>query len=158
MENTNIKNKIYLLLAILWMGTIFYLSNQPAEISTAQSGGVIELLSNIPIIGSLVSAMMEVDIAQFIIRKAAHMSAFCILAILWFLAIYKPNNNIKSTSMKAFTFTVIYACTDEIHQLFVQGRSGEIRDVMIDSTGALIGTIIIYFTVKTINKRKNKLN
>ena len=36
-----------------------------------------------------------------------------------------------------------YACTDEFHQLFVPGRSGQITDVMIDTLGGSIGVLII---------------
>ena len=39
-------------------------------------------------------------------------------------------------------FVFIYACSDEIHQLFVSGRSGEILDVLIDTTGGFVGTMI----------------
>ena len=48
--------------------------------------------------------------------------------------------------------TFLYACTDEIHQLFIEGRSGEIRDILVDSTGALIGMVLVGIILK-IKKR-----
>ena len=48
------RKRVYLLLAFIWMGVIFYMSNQPASVSSQHSGGVIEFLSNLPFIGSIV--------------------------------------------------------------------------------------------------------
>lgn len=146
--------KKYIILTILWMSFIFYMSNQPAEISSAQSGGVIEMLSNVPIIGNIVIKMMEVDIAQFVIRKFAHLSAYCILGILIFMSMYDDVKKINVISFKALNFTFLYACSDEIHQFFIPGRSCELRDVMIDSTGGFLGILLIYITIKIMNKNK----
>ncbi len=147
------KNKRYLILAILWMAFIFYLSHQPADVSSEQSGGVIAMLSNLPIVGGIVSYMMEIDIAQFIIRKGAHMFAYFLLCILWFVLMYDKDVDLKGICIKAFVFTFIFACSDEIHQLFIPGRSGELRDVLVDSSGALIGLFIAYFIVNRKNKK-----
>lgn len=51
---------------------------------------------------------------------------------------------------------MIYACTDEIHQLFVPGRSGQFRDVMIDSLGAFIGILILSIFLMIINHLKKR--
>ena len=50
----------------------------------------------------------------------------------------------------SFLFSVIYASTDEFHQTFVVGRDGNIVDVLIDSSGSLVGILlssILYFLV-----------
>ena len=58
---------------------------------------------------------------------------------------YTVTDGLKSglTVFIAFGFAFIFACTDEIHQLFVPGRSGRIGDVLIDSRGAVVGGSII---------------
>lgn len=152
-EGKNMKNKKFFILALLWMAMIFYMSNQPAHISSAQSSGVIEMLSGIPIVGNVIKKMIELDIAQFIIRKAAHLSAFCILAILIFMSLYNDIKMINIVAFKSMLFTFLYACTDEFHQFFIPGRSSEFRDVMIDSTGGFIGIIIVYIIIKLANKK-----
>lgn len=150
------KKKIYPILIVLWMCFIFYMSAQPATVSSAQSGGFISFLSPIPFVGDIVSYLMDIKIGEFIIRKSAHMFLFFVLAILIYL--YKYNKvNILKTCAIAFLLTFLYACTDEFHQLFVLGRSGEIRDVMVDSTGAFIGVIVAGCISKLIifsNKKK----
>ena len=49
----------------------------------------------------------------------------------------------------------LYACSDEFHQSFVPGRGPAFKDVMIDSTGALVGLTIIY--IKNLRNSKKKL-
>ena len=150
-----IKKKRYLLLAILWMMFIFYLSHQPADISSSQSGGVINLLSNLPVIGGVIEYMMEIDIAEFVIRKSAHMFAYFVLAILWFMSMYENKINLRNISTVSFVMTFLFACSDEYHQTFVNGRSGEFRDVLVDSTGAIIGLVLACLIVRYINKKKS---
>ena len=48
----------------------------------------------------------------------------------------------------AYIFSILYACLDEIHQLFVSGRSGQIMDVFIDSMGIIIGILLVKFVKK----------
>ena len=56
------KRKIFLVLSILWMCVIFYMSNQPAAISSAHSGGVINMISNMPVVGTLMKYLMSINI------------------------------------------------------------------------------------------------
>ena len=152
------RKRVYLLLAFIWMGVIFYMSNQPASVSSQHSGGVIEFLSNLPFIGSIVTYMMEIDIAEFIIRKSAHMFSYFILSILLFMAIYDNQKNIRKVALKALLFTFLYALSDEFHQLFINGRSGEFRDVMIDTIGGFIGSTILYLYHRIKNNYKKEVN
>jgi len=48
----------------------------------------------------------------------------------------------------AFTYCFLYACSDEIHQLFVPGRSGKFTDVLIDSAGALLAVLLCFLVKK----------
>ena len=52
--------------------------------------------------------------------------------------------------MISLLICLIYAFSDEIHQLFVLGRSGEFRDVLIDFCGSILGYFIInrFFLIK----------
>lgn len=51
----------------------------------------------------------------------------------------------------ALATCIVYAVSDEIHQLFVPGRGAQVKDVMIDSTGAFAG-IIIYSWLKGLQR------
>ena len=54
--------------------------------------------------------------------------------------------------------TSFYAATDEFHQLFVAGRSGQIKDVLIDTIGACIGLLVLYFMFKIWQKKEMRKN
>ena len=140
------RRKIFLVLSILWMCVIFYMSNQPAAISSAHSGGVINMISNMPVVGTLMKYLMSINIGEFVVRKGAHMFSYCLLAMLLFMSVYEKD--IKKAIIIAFLGTFLYACSDEFHQLFIPGRSGEFRDVMIDSLGGIIGLILIGFIAR----------
>ena len=49
----------------------------------------------------------------------------------------------------------MYSITDEIHQTFVFGRSGEIRDVLIDSVGIFTGILLVILILK-MRKKENR--
>ena len=132
-NNMNNKRKIiYWSLLIAWMIIICVMSNQPATVSDSQSIGVLDLLSKI---GINVNGIFG-NIANFVVRKCAHFLEYMILALLVFNVI-KLYFNMKQVIIITIVFVFLYACTDEIHQLFVQGREGAIRDVIIDTCGGI---------------------
>ncbi len=133
------KSRTYILRwipALLWMGLIFYLSAQPAGTSSELSSTVMDWILR------FVESWQIVDESVFhvLIRKTAHIGAYFVLAIFTMLALSKPRvMSVWRQAGIALTICVLYAISDEVHQLFVPGRSGEVRDVMIDTVGALIG-------------------
>ena len=56
----------------------------------------------------------------------------------------------------ALAFCSIYAVTDELHQYFVPGRSCQVKDVMIDSSGALTGICLCMLACFVLKKLKDK--
>mgnify|MGYP000059507674 CR=1 FL=1 len=56
----------------------------------------------------------------------------------------------------ALGFAFCYASTDEFHQLFVPGRSGQVRDVLIDSCGAAIGVLIAWGLIRIYSNREKQ--
>ena len=138
---------------LFWMGLIFYMSNQPGDVSSKQSGLVLKLFQFIGI--DLNNELSE--LATFIVRKTAHFTEYF---ILYFLSInvMKCYLNIKNAIFYSFIFSFFYACTDEIHQYFIPGRAMAFRDVLIDSAGALLAMIIVNIKIKINKKKENKLN
>lgn len=137
-----------------WMGLIFYMSAQPGDLSGDISGTVSHLFMRIwnAIFGlnwSEVEILQMAEIWDYPIRKLAHMTEFGILAVLvyWALGQYRVFGKFCGVPKRygvAWIFTVVYAATDEIHQLFVPDRSGNLVDVCVDATGALIALLIIW--------------
>ena len=158
-----IKNKkkfiIKLLLVMLWLGIIFFFSNSNSNETTNHSFSVTKAIvvnvlkitntikvTNIEINDDNVNKIIE-DVHPFI-RKLAHFSEYFILSILVLLMI-------KETRLNYFySFTIIFcilmAILDETHQLFIDGRSANFVDVLIDSSGSLLylGINKIYNIIK----------
>ena len=150
------KKVFKLMLLILWMILIFCFSNQKADDSSKLSDGVIVRIASVFVKGDLTKNKKDelIDKYTFIIRKAAHFSIYLILGIL-------SINLLSSFDIKriiAFSGLIcfIYACTDEFHQLFVIGRSCEVRDILIDTLGSLTG-ILIYYKSKLYILKRQKL-
>ncbi|MED4014497.1 VanZ family protein [Sutcliffiella cohnii] len=141
------------LLVVAWMVLIFSFSAQPAEQSSSLSGGIVEpIIETIETVVPVVS--IDKEFFHTFIRKNAHFFAYFILGVLSLHAFRRSG----VVGMKAGTFalllSVVYAISDEVHQLFVPGRSGEVRDVLIDSAGAFIGIVIYYCLSKLYNRNK----
>ena len=136
------------ILVIAWMIFIFYMSNQPANISNEQRDFVLNLIKHLGIdINNI-----YIDLAITIIRKGAHFSEYLILSLLYFnLLRFYINKN------KALVLSIIlcflYASTDEFHQLFVEGRAGRFTDVLIDTSGAFTASILVFLVNKILKKR-----
>lgn len=125
-------------LVILWMTLIFYFSAQPAGESTELSSGVSVFILNI-FMKITSNINIDINIFHFIIRKTAHFFLYFMLGILLLNALKKGRTIEYKTVIIAIIVCVVYAASDEMHQLFVPGRSGQLRDVIIDSLGSCAG-------------------
>jgi VanZ family protein len=108
---------VFKLPAILYMGLIFYMSSGPIA-SPA--------LNSIP-------------------DYYLHSAGFSLLSVLLFWA---WNEGVFPSKLPGNYFfpvliTILYGISDEFHQSFVPGRDSEVKDVVSDAIGALIGMLII---------------
>lgn len=152
----NKRMSIFLVLAILWMAVIFAFSSRDGDESTNDSHEVGLFIGKI-IIPNFEKKTEEEQIEfaediDFLIRKIAHGTEYAILGMLLCGAIIDVPD--KRNWFIPWVGATLYACTDEIHQMFVPGRDGKPLDVLIDSTGAFIGAGITLLVIRNIlNKR-----
>lgn len=139
-EKENKKKIIGWILLVLWMIFIFYMSSKSGNESSQQSNFVYKIINGMGI--DLGKKFEEVFIV--IIRKSAHFLEYMILCILSINVMNKYNKSNKRVFIYSLILVFLYACTDEFHQLFVQGRAGKLADVCIDSLGGTFGFIIVY--------------
>lgn len=152
------KKIISIISLILWMIIIFSFSSADANKSTGTSDKVITTMIEIKDkITDQETPISEKEIivknSSFYVRKIAHITEYLILGFLMF-------NLLKQYSVTniyyAIILCVLYSCTDEFHQLFINGRSGSFRDVLIDTIGILLGTYL--YKILVIKKKKvNKI-
>jgi len=141
------KKKIFIswFLVVLVMGIIFYFSNQEGSVSSGTSNGMSKLVFD----NFKLNNFISFDIFHIIFRKMAH------FFIYFFLGLFVFNSLCCSFKMSfikllflSIIFVVFYAISDEVHQLFILGRSCEVVDVVIDSCGGCFGFLIYYFYLK----------
>ena len=148
-------------LSLLIMVFIFSMSAQDAETSSNTSGGHIESVIRFFDKGFAELSQIEqeeyVGKFQFIVRKLAHFSVYLALGFTLSAGMQTfVKLRVFVRTLFAFIIGVLYAILDEIHQIFVPGRSCELRDMLIDSTGILIGSLFIMALFLLIKRIKNK--
>lgn len=174
-----IRRIIFLILIIINCITIFYFSNQEADTSSSSSGRVVNFVMKVlPQFKNMEEHQKEHianEILQPIVRKMAHFSIYTLLGFLtinFALAckektwIYNADEKCLPLQLKesrnkrilySWLFGTLYAISDEIHQLFISGRSCEFRDICIDSLGVLTGITIMIIIIKIFRKIKKYL-
>lgn len=137
------------MLLLLWMGVIFAFSAQPAE----ESGKISDSICYKLVSGVNHTFHTEWNAEQMEeyalrlrlpVRKAAHMTEYAILAVLIWgnLLVFQALPQRRSYGI-ALLSAILYAMTDEYHQTFVAGRSGNLTDVCIDGLGACLGLLCL---------------
>lgn len=150
-----VKKAICIILVIIWMNAIFWFSNQQGTGSSSTSKKVSEIIVNIIDINKQYSDAEKeeiINVVEPIIRKLAHYTLYAIGGILITNSVYQFSNKEKRVIVISAIIGILYATSDEMHQLMVPGRSCSIKDIIIDSIGILTG-IALFLLVKEIIKR-----
>ncbi len=120
------------------MAVIFFLSAQNGEESQELS--------------ETVAMLLRLGLSIGFVRSCAHCLEFIGLAVLVFNALYRSFG--RGRPCLAFLITAVYAASDEIHQLFVEGRACQFTDFLVDCLGAFIGTAAVWILIKLIMRRR----
>jgi Predicted integral membrane protein len=151
---------IFLILLAVWSAFIFIRSSKTSLESSEESGEIIKMIAGV-IDRDFDNLPVEkqndyISNLQFLVRKAAHFTAYTLLGILAAATAISFAKN----PLVGYIYSIFYASSDEIHQRFVAGRSCELRDFLIDISGALLGIIIAFVFVSFINaiKKKHRIN
>ena len=148
---------VFLIFAVIWMIIVFIFSSQPADTSQNTSLNLTKRIVNVFFNNK--SSIEKEQITEKLdpyIRKLAHFTLYAIGGIL--IANYINTYNIKDKNKIIYSICIgaTYACTDEFHQLFVEGRSGQLTDVLIDSLGVATGVCIFLCVITIFKKLKDK--
>lgn len=157
--HTKAFRSISIIAMLLWMLLIFFLSSETAAESSATSGGFSRWIFNMfyPSFSEM-SDYRQAELIEnfsFIIRKTAHIALYTVLGCLVSLSVISNSKtHLCLEGFLSMSICILYASSDEFHQLHVDGRSGEVRDVIIDSCGALLGVVTVFALYALIRKRK----
>lgn len=168
------------ILITIWMITIFLFSSQDGMESESTSDIITNRIvnetieNNIEIEENLDNTNNEdannsVNVAKYnyefemykgevrlVVRKSAHFIIYLVGGFLLFNFFRTYNISLRNQIIYAILGIILYASSDEFHQLFVNGRTARVEDVLLDTLGAIVGILINIIFLKIICKMKNK--
>lgn len=156
-EVIKIKTKIIILFIIItaWCGVIFYASSRTSNESNHRSKklitttleSVLKVTNHLNITSINLSdenyTLNIVNKLNYPLRKCAHITVYFFLAILIFIFIKSVGLKRGLAFLIAIILCFIFSLTDEYHQTFVDERTGQFSDCLIDTTGSIIGAGIL---------------
>ncbi len=89
---------------------------------------------------------------QTLVRKLAHFSEYAVLGFLLRCCILSWIGPGKHFWIPAWGAGTLYAMTDELHQMLIDGRSGQVQDVLLDSSGVLTGVILASLLLRRVTR------
>jgi VanZ family protein len=133
---------INIILLLIWLSVIFVLSSEPSAVSSSRSGAIVDTIKTIN------PSVIDTENITFLVRKAAHITAYFILGIIMFRVVRMYSRLPIKAIILSILFVALYAISDELHQLLVNGRSGEVRDVLIDTCAGALGVFVTYLFIR----------
>ena len=144
----NKKKLIKWIFLLSWMTIIFLFSAEPN--SGTVTHGIIER-----IIPSLKGKEI-VETINFVIRKSAHIMEYLILTYLIYSLLKEYKYKERNRILLSILFCFLYSITDEIHQIYVPGRSGVFKDCLIDTIGGCLFILLKKLSTKYRKSNNNR--
>ena len=140
------KKILKIILIIICLVSIFMFSSDTGSSSSRKSDSlIIRVIETVK--GKHLNSLLRkkyIDTYVVFVRKSAHFTIYFLLGV-FVLSLLKEYKILSFKLVFISTFLVfLYACSDEIHQLFVVGRSGEVFDVLLDSFGGFCDSCFYY--------------
>lgn len=151
MINIKNKQKVLILLVVIWAIIIFLFSHQNGEASAQTSNIFVNFVKNL----FNIQKSENIENISFAIRKIAHFTIYLVGGILTY--IFANTFNIKKITKICYSqlFGTIYSIFDEIHQYFIPARTCQYTDIIIDSCGFFVGILIALMLTSFIHNRKD---
>jgi VanZ family protein len=134
--------------------TIFFFSAQNIKKSGTVSGKVASEIQS----GAEVVIKEENSLKLFKkvfikhTRKWAHVVLYFVMGIMLCGYLSYGNMRMRDKIILVVIICFLYGCTDEIHQIFSDGRGSRFTDVLIDTAGASVGTLLTAVAARKANK------
>lgn len=159
--SVHIRNIIIWSLAIAYYFVINSFSITPANVSTAESKSVVNIVEKV---SDVIQNKSETEsnswlsrrTLHILVRKTAHIINFFILAFLHCMLFFSYTRKELKTVVFALFMGFCGASLDEMTQMFVPGRSAKILDVFIDVTGTFLGCIFFILLFRKFVLRLKK--
>lgn len=133
------------------IGYIFYHSSLDAVESTVQSDSVMDGLG-----GFLRIFGIDAELSEHVIRKLAHFTEYFALGALLCLTAYSYVRRRGRMLLIALPSGLAVAVCDELIQLGSEGRSCEVRDMLLDYCAVLTAALTVTLILYLVSRRKEK--
>lgn len=132
------------LLLLLLMLVIYYLSSQPLEQTHQLSMSIAEKIYSLQSFFRLEGNPNSISVEKinWILRKLAHFLLFCGMGLVSAYALDRTRLSWGSITFLTLLICTLYAASDELHQMYVLGRTPSLMDVLLDGAGAAVGMLI----------------
>jgi VanZ family protein len=142
-ELTPLRRGLILCVWLAWMGLVFYFSTKSWGGQETRSELEQILTIYLPSVREQLSRS-DLNTLNFVIRKMAHFTEYAILTTLGYFAWSKSLNQPLFAALRnTLICSIVFAISDEFHQLFEAGRTSLATDVLIDSLGASMAVLIL---------------
>ncbi len=139
--------------AVAWMAVIFLFSHQTGDVSGRLSYSLAELVVRIIDRQAGLQMIRQTD---SVLRVVAHVASYFTLGLLVAWAFSEIGIRDLRNAVLTFFICVLYAASDELHQAYVPGRTGQFSDFLIDAAGILL-SILCYQLVGTVRYLRQEL-
>ena len=139
------------LLTTAMIGFIFGNSLMNAEDSSRQSGEILNLINSWL---RMLNAGFGLD--SFFVRKAAHFSEYAMLGLLSAVTVFLYAHRRSRLFQFGLPLCALTAVCDEMIQMFSEGRSCQVSDMLLDCSGALLGTLLVWMFISISEKKKKR--
>ena len=137
----------YLVGLLIIIAIVFFFSNQPMETSQMLSEFVARLLG-IGRDGLQLDRSAQPLMFGLSLRKIAHVFLYFVMGIFMFLWLKGYGWRGRRVVLVSVAFCYILACIDEVHQLFISGRSAKITDTFVDAIGFFAGILLMLLVTR----------
>jgi len=147
------------LAVLLCMLAIYILSAQPAVTSNSTSKGIVEygVETTIKLTKAEITEPEKWQIINDINsmgREYMHGVVFLVFGLLMKNAVTQSGGKGIRAIVISLVICIVYAISDEIHQIFVPGRALQLSDLAMDSIGSIIGITVMRFVEYILNFRR----
>lgn len=152
MKRKNAVRLISLLLILGVMMAIVLFSSQSGITSNQFSKGILQMILEAL---HLNFEGTQAEMANLVLRKIAHFSLYCLLGVGCSAFLLTTKLSLKQRMVLSIAFCLLFAASDELHQFLLGTRNGNGKDVLLDTLGASVGSVLVVW-VGWILRSKNE--
>ena len=148
----NKRKVIFIIVAVLWTGFIFYNSTNSAEVSMSFSRIFASFFGRFL---DFFTIKYDADVLTLIVRKSAHVFEFFMQAVLIDFAFADARRKFAGFYVAVLFTGLLTAVIDEFIQLYSLGRGSSVADVLIDFGGVILG-LTVFGIIRALSRRRKK--